>query len=184
MYCILNASRGPWCALTRTVRTALSGSLYLSRDPRRRGQLILLAHVKTGYLTTMLRLALLAPLFPFFLSGALCQEDSSTSDLDALSVYPACAVSFRPTLADSSPSRLTRHQQQCIGSAFLGGLCAPTDQLCICNDGNFQMNVTTCVALSCSIPDSLSKRSPCSRRVLIWTGLTSSSDKERQLDEL
>ncbi|KAK2031714.1 CFEM domain-containing protein [Colletotrichum zoysiae] len=53
--------------------------------------------------------------------------------------YPACAT-------------------KCIASAFRGGLCAPTNQTCICTDDRFQSNVTLCVSATCTIPESLATK--------------------------
>ncbi|KAH6689805.1 CFEM domain-containing protein [Plectosphaerella plurivora] len=46
----------------------------------------------------------------------------------------------------------------CITSAFQEGLCAPSNQTCICTDPVFQRTVTLCVTASCTIPDSLLTR--------------------------
>ncbi|KAL2759355.1 hypothetical protein ACRALDRAFT_1074319 [Sodiomyces alcalophilus JCM 7366] len=59
--------------------------------------------------------------------------------LSSLMAFPECA---RP----------------CVISAFQGGLCAPTDQTCVCGDELFQQNVTICVTENCAIPDALATR--------------------------
>ncbi|KAK7432914.1 hypothetical protein QQZ08_000385 [Neonectria magnoliae] len=46
----------------------------------------------------------------------------------------------------------------CILSAFAGGLCAPQNQTCICTNERFQLNVTGCVTVSCTIPEALTTR--------------------------
>ncbi|ROT43748.1 CFEM domain-containing protein [Sodiomyces alkalinus F11] len=66
-------------------------------------------------------------------------QAQETDPLASLMVFPECA---RP----------------CIATAFMGGLCAPTDQACICGDEQFQQNVTLCVSESCIIPDMLATR--------------------------
>ncbi|OHW96998.1 CFEM domain-containing protein [Colletotrichum incanum] len=53
--------------------------------------------------------------------------------------YPACAT-------------------RCIASALGSGLCAPTNQTCICTNEQFQLNVTLCVSASCTIPDALATK--------------------------
>ncbi|KAE9571853.1 hypothetical protein CGMCC3_g11976 [Colletotrichum fructicola] len=47
---------------------------------------------------------------------------------------------------------------KCIAQAFQGGLCAPTNQTCICTNAAFQYNVTLCVTGSCTIPEALATK--------------------------
>ncbi|KAM6507013.1 hypothetical protein FALCPG4_018404 [Fusarium falciforme] len=69
------------------------------------------------------------------LAVSLVQAQSSTTP--SLPGYPDCAAG-------------------CIITAFAGGLCAPKNQTCICTNEQFQQNVTACVTVSCTIPESLS----------------------------
>ncbi|KAI9147577.1 CFEM domain-containing protein [Paramyrothecium foliicola] len=57
----------------------------------------------------------------------------------SLASYPECA---RP----------------CIIGAFSDGLCAPSNQSCICTSPTFQQTVTLCVSANCTIPDALQTR--------------------------
>ncbi|KAF3356074.1 Peptidyl-prolyl cis-trans isomerase-like 4 [Verticillium dahliae VDG1] len=76
--------------------------------------------------------ALLATcLFLVLLPAVLAQETSNP--------FPACAT-------------------RCIGSAFQEGLCAPTNQTCICTNQQFQGTVALCVQQNCTIPESLATR--------------------------
>ncbi|KAG9249792.1 CFEM domain-containing protein [Emericellopsis atlantica] len=73
-------------------------------------------------------------LFVATLPTALCQ---GTPDVAAvLDEYPKCA-------------------QGCIVDAFFSGICGPTDWLCICTDQDFQGLAMSCVAKSCTIPETL-----------------------------
>ncbi|KAH7120705.1 CFEM domain-containing protein, partial [Dactylonectria macrodidyma] len=80
------------------------------------------------------QLMLLASLF---VGSTVAQTESSSSP--KLPGYPDCAV-------------------RCIVSAFAGGLCSPTNQTCICTNEQFQQNVTACVTVSCTIPESLATK--------------------------
>ncbi|KAI6781621.1 CFEM domain-containing protein [Emericellopsis cladophorae] len=75
-----------------------------------------------------------AVLLTALLPAVLCQDASS-----ALSVYPECA-------------------RGCIADAMSEGICAPTNQTCICTNDTFQGLVTGCVAQSCTLPDSLTTK--------------------------
>ncbi|KAF1944009.1 hypothetical protein EJ02DRAFT_442956 [Clathrospora elynae] len=63
------------------------------------------------------------------------------------------------TFAQESPVStllsLPRCAQKCLLGAFSTNICSPVDQACICTNEKFQTNVTTCVALSCTIPEAL-----------------------------
>ncbi|KAI9166345.1 Zinc-type alcohol dehydrogenase-like protein [Paramyrothecium foliicola] len=47
---------------------------------------------------------------------------------------------------------------RCLFSALSGGLCRPTDRICLCTDPTYRLNVTQCTAASCTIPEGLVAR--------------------------
>lgn len=57
-----------------------------------------------------------------------------------------------------SASNLPACAQKCLFTAFSAGTCGLTDQKCICTNPVFQGNVTACVSVSCTIPESLATR--------------------------
>ncbi|KAH7310802.1 CFEM domain-containing protein [Stachybotrys elegans] len=65
-----------------------------------------------------------------------------------------------PALAQEGPAPvlLPDCATSCARQAFMGGLCAPDDLRCICTDPVFQLNVTTCTTVSCTIPEGLAAR--------------------------
>ncbi|OLN96776.1 hypothetical protein CCHL11_02380 [Colletotrichum chlorophyti] len=69
-------------------------------------------------------------------------------------VLPAALAQEASSIKPSYPACATR----CIVSAFEGGLCAPTNQTCICTNVQFQHNVTLCVSQSCTIPEALATK--------------------------
>ncbi|KAI9148921.1 CFEM domain-containing protein [Paramyrothecium foliicola] len=68
------------------------------------------------------------------------------------------AAQSQPASAGSALAAFPDCARPCITDAFIGGLCAPTDQECICSDKIFQQNVTLCVSAECSVPDALATR--------------------------
>ncbi|KAM5354799.1 hypothetical protein ACJ41O_001445 [Fusarium nematophilum] len=74
-----------------------------------------------------------------FLLLAVSSVQAQSSTTPSLPGYPDCAAG-------------------CIITAFAGGLCAPKNQTCICTNEQFQQNVTACVTVSCTIPESLMTR--------------------------
>ncbi|KAF4119510.1 CFEM domain [Geosmithia morbida] len=48
--------------------------------------------------------------------------------------------------------------QSCLVTGLTGGLCSPTDTECMCTSEAFQANVTGCVSISCTIPQSLTTK--------------------------
>ncbi|KAH7392254.1 hypothetical protein DE146DRAFT_662041 [Phaeosphaeria sp. MPI-PUGE-AT-0046c] len=57
-----------------------------------------------------------------------------------------------------SVSNLPACAQKCLFTAFSAGTCGLTDKKCICSNPVFQGNVTACVTVSCTIPESLATR--------------------------
>jgi hypothetical protein len=80
--------------------------------------------------------------------------------------YPSALYVWHPPCSVVRHVKLTTDknlQQACVIGAVTDGLCAPTNQTCICSDEAFQQNVTACVREACTIPDALrtSNSSPC-----------------------
>ncbi|KAF2849815.1 hypothetical protein T440DRAFT_451417 [Plenodomus tracheiphilus IPT5] len=74
-----------------------------------------------------------------FLLWVLCLVSMTLSQETHAPNVPACAAN-------------------CLVGGFSTKFCAPTDKVCICTNDQFKANVTACIAVSCTIPESLAAK--------------------------
>lgn len=68
-----------------------------------------------------------------------------------------CLVSVAWSQETQTPS-VPACAAKCLVGGFSTGLCAPADKMCICTNEQFQANVAACIAVSCTIPESLAAK--------------------------